>query len=439
MSAFDELKTQLQKFGYTKFEDNNAKTEIKVFVAKSARNSEFADTLEKLKQYGAFNNLDVGGSLGRIEFKDTSSYNGLRILFKPDASADLRTDEHESLSAYFTAAKFNNPKTDYSLDDVKKVSIESSFSIDHLFNKANNAWIKSSILHAEKLHRHFKGNTYVLHHRTKSRFIKKLYDKAKELLTAAGKPRMSLDKWNPGDMWMVHSSYEDHDFSQYETIQELNTFLTEAYQDKKVIGVSLKQAVKTAKMEVKAYKPGFWQKEVTLDGFSYGKRSFLASTDSFIFFNSGAGVALRAFKTGQDVNAEITGRFAAGGKASLNVVEDILKECVGRNFEATPRSRDIKTAISRNQTKFIKDFYRKARKVPTTGLANISEDTFVKEVISKRSKMIPFLVSKFQAFNIVSQFEKAKKDDVECSVSKLISYAGSETELSSVYVKVYTR
>ena len=53
--------------------------------------------------------------------------------------------------------------------------------------------------------------------------------------------------------------------------------------------------------------------------------------------------------------------------------------------------------------------------------------------------MIPFLVSKFQAFNIVSQFEKAKKDDVECALSKLISYAGSETELSSVYVKVYTR
>ena len=439
MAAFDELKTQLQKFGYTKFEDNNAKTEIKVFVAKSSRPSEFADTLEKLKPYGAFHNADIGGFLGRIEFNDKSSFHGLRIIFKPDSSAELKADEHESLSAYFTAAKFNNPKTDYSLDDLKKVSVESSYTIDFLFNKATKVWIKSSILHAEKLHRHFRGQTFVMHQRSKSKFIKNLYGKAKELLAAAGKPRMSLDKWNPGDMWMVHSSYENHNFNQYETIQELNTFLTEAYKDKKVIGVSLKQAVKTAKMEVKAYKPGFWQKEVTLDGVSYGKQSFTASSDSFILFNGGAGVAFRAFKTGQDVNAEITGRFAAGGKASLNVVEDILKDCVGRNFEATPRSRDIKTAISRNQTKFIKDFYRKARKVPTTGVANISEDTFVKEVISKRSKMIPFLVSKSQAFNVVSQFEKAKKDDVECALSKLISYAGSETELSSVYVKVYTR
>ena len=439
MAAFDELKTRLQKFGYTKFEDNSAKTEIKVFVAKSSRSSEFADTLEKLKPLGATHNADIGGFLGRIEFNDNSSFHGLRILFKPDSSAELKADEHESLSAYFTAAKFNNPQTDYSLDDLKKVSVESSYTIDFLFNKATKVWIKSSILHAEKLHRHFRGNTYVMHQRSKSKFIKNLYDKAKELLKAAGKPRMSLDKWNPGDMWMVNSSYENHNFDQYETIQELNTFLAEAYKDKKIIGVSLKQAVKTAKMEVKAYKPGFFQKEVTLDGFSYGKQAFLKSKDAFIFFNGGAGVAFRAFKTGQDVNAEITGRFAAGGKASLNVVDDILKECVGRNFEVTLRSREIKAAISKNQTKFIKDFYKKARAVSSTGVSRMTEDAFVKEVMSKGSSMIPFLVSKYQAFNVVSQFEKARKDDVECALSKLISYAGSETELSAVYVKVYTR
>ena len=81
----------------------------------------------------------------------------LYSIFKPDSSAELKADEHESLSAYFTAAKFNNPKTDYSLDDLKKVSVESSYTIDFLFNKATKVWIKSSILHAEKLHRHFRN------------------------------------------------------------------------------------------------------------------------------------------------------------------------------------------------------------------------------------------------------------------------------------------
>ena len=47
-------------------------------------------------------------------------YAGLELAVKPFKDTSLNTDEQETLQGIFIATKFNNPKTTYQLDDLKK-------------------------------------------------------------------------------------------------------------------------------------------------------------------------------------------------------------------------------------------------------------------------------------------------------------------------------
>lgn len=63
------------------------------------------------------------------------------------------------------------------------------------------------------------------------------------------------DKWNPSDMWITFDDF-DEDFSHFNTLSELNTFLLESFTNKEnIIGISLKQPVseESVSLEVKNY------------------------------------------------------------------------------------------------------------------------------------------------------------------------------------------
>ena len=63
-------------------------------------------------------------------------------------------------------------------------------------------------------------------------------------------------------------------------------------------------------------------------------------------------------------------------------------------------------------------------------------DTFKKEIMGKGAKTLPYIVSKTQVTEVVGALQKASKQKIECAISKMISYAASSTEVSSVFVKV---
>ena len=76
---------------------------------------------------------------------------------------------------------------------------------------------------------------------------------------------------------MVDPSLIKMDFDHFDSIHMLNSFLYDQYTKKKIIGVSLKQARRTAKAQVFNYR--FGQKPVILKNMNLGKKSFTGSID----------------------------------------------------------------------------------------------------------------------------------------------------------------
>ena len=426
----EDLKNELQKLGYTKFADASS-TRVFVYVPPSDRKS----TLEKIASQmpGAEHDtstagLKAGGSMGIIKF-NAGKFQSNQVAVKPDKSADLSTDEHESLSAYCCALKWKDPNTNYSIEDFKSLSAQSSYDPKALVKKASQGWMSSSILHAERLYRTFKRNKYVFCQRSDSKFVDNISKAANRLLKVAGK-KMVIDKWNPADMWMVQQSFLTTDFTHFDSIEMLNQWLYKQFVDKTVIGVSLKQGVKKVKAEVYNFKTG--HKPITYSGSHLGKRGFTKSIDGFIQYNTGE-VVLRSFTTMGNISGEIKGRYAAGGKVGFGEIQNIIAACVpGQKLML---NKDIIAAYKKDQDKFLDQMYLDARKIDNR-LQRVSRDVFKKEILAKGAKTEPYIVSKKQVLDVISAIQKAKKDKIECAIQKMISYASSSTEVSSVFVKV---
>lgn len=430
-STVNDLKNEIRKLGYNKIEDRT-KTMIAVYVPKSDRNFVIDKLASDLKGAGrdtSTESLRKGGSLGLVKF-NAGPFQDLNIAVKPDSSKDLTTDEHESLSAYMTALKFKNPETDFTLDDFTSLPVQSKFSAKQLLDKAGEGWMKSSILHAERLHRTFGRGKYIFCQRSRSKFVDKISLTANTLLKKAGHS-IGLDKWNPADIWMVDPSLINMDFSHFDSIHMLNTFLYDQYTKKKLIGVSLKQAKRSAKAQVFNYRLG--QKPVSLDSMNLGKTGFTKSIDGFIFYNRNSSVVLRSFKPTADISGEINGKYAQGGKVGFGPLNRIIGECVPRT--RLTKNTEILKSYKRNPDQYLSKLYNEAKTIDKR-LSSMNMDTFKKEIMGKGAKTLPYIVSKTQVTEVVGALQKASKQKIECAISKMISYAASSTEVSSVFVKV---
>ena len=89
--------------------------------------------------YGSFVKKGGGGEadLDSIDFKN-SSFQGYKVLFKPSQEKNLTTAEHETMSAYFTVEKFNNPNTKYTFQDFRynsRLQINKSITLEKLLEE----------------------------------------------------------------------------------------------------------------------------------------------------------------------------------------------------------------------------------------------------------------------------------------------------------------
>ncbi len=432
-AVVNALKKEINKHGYNKLEDRT-KTKIAVFVPKADRESEMEKLTSAMKNQGASRDtstagLNAGGSLGVIKFTG-GPYQKLNIIFKPDATQDLKTDEHESLSAYCCALKFKNPKTDFTLDEFSNVSIQSQYTAKQLLDKAPDGWVKSSILHAERLYRTFGKNNYIFCQRSNSKFVDNISSKALELLKKADK-KISIDKWNPADMWMVNPRLINMSFDHFDSIHMLNSFLYEQYTKKMIVGVSLKFAKNSAKAEVFNYR--FGQRPVQFDSFGLGKTGFTKSMYGFIYYNRGSSVVLRSFKAVGDISGEINGKYAQGGKVGHGPLKRILSECVPR-ARITPKVEILRN-FKANPNRYLDNLYNKAKALDKR-LNSVKKEDFRKEILARGNAVPTYIISKSQALDFVNDLSGATKKKIECAISKMISYAASTTEVSSVFVKV---
>jgi hypothetical protein len=149
-----------------------------------------------------------------------------------------------------------------------------------------------------------KGYTYERQGQNKT---KQLYALARKLSKKAN------DNWNPADVWMIEANFNMVDLLSSETIQELNSKLAMAFQNKSVIPISLKQVTKE-KATLEITDPAA-QLEQKLDiDTNFNKVDLSDSFANFIVYTK-SGFAVRCgFKASSTtVDVSLEGRFTGAG------------------------------------------------------------------------------------------------------------------------------
>lgn len=434
-----DLINNLDKQGYSKVKLQTKNT-LLVYVPKAERLIAMDDIASKLR--GAISKDPVLmrkiSSLGAIVFPKGSQYEDYDVGIKPDLSKGLTTDEQESLAGMFIITKLRNPSTTFSLDDIQDQQrhVNSGFGIEMIYEKAGKAWILSSTTIANTLYPMIKGKTFNVHHRSGSSFVDGISEAAKTLIKQSDHV-MGLDKWNPADIWLVHPKHENTDFKKYKSIQELNTWLLDKFKKKEVIGVSLKQAGKTAKVQTFNAKTGS-DKNIRYKSYDVGKTGFLNTINGTIYYDdgisNGASFVIRSFGRPTSVNIEVNGKLAQGGKVGSGPAFNIIKR-----FDPSFRTlthQEITSQLNRSPQKIYAMLYERARKLDPATTAKYKKLEDFTQQIENRDNTLIYVISKLQASDILISIMKMSSEKRNKMIGAMISYALSATEISSVFIKV---
>lgn len=420
----DKVAQQMTKLGYTK-QKQKTKNILLVYVPKAERDVH----LDKIaKATGGY--VDTSSKILRaVSTAGAVAIGDYFVGVKPDMSTGLKTDEQETLAGIFIATRLANPKTDYSLEDLRKFgdkNTDSAFKIDDLYEKAGKVWIDSSRIIADKVATYTKG-TYRVQQRSKSAFEKGISEAAKRLIKLSGH-KIGLDKWNPADIWLVKPSLLNTNFKTFSSILELNEFLLEQHKQKNIIGVSLKMVKKTAKLEVfnsGARQPYNFKPPGKTD---LGK-SFTNAANATIYYNGGS-IAIRNFGRPESVSAEINGKFAQGGKAGSGPLFNMIQR-IDRRFK-TETHQTITRMYNNNPDSVIRHLYKQMEDLQPE---NMSYEEFYKKVFNRKNALM-YVISKYQACDIIRSVRKMKRNQQEELIDSILSYAASATKISSIFIKV---
>ena len=471
MAAIDTIKKHLTNLGYgNQLKERKDKKWLIEVIAEKDRLQTYKDIEKQLKEKGVVGiyiddpdtvkdtfGKSVPSTVGAILFPKTQFQDVALKVGKPVGGGGPSIAQHESFSAFCIASVLKDKKSDFSLNALKNASrlvLSSENDIEKLFNeKITQEWKDSGKMQAQEFFRNYKGlagkDDYIIERQKEGPITAYLYKQANKFLKDLEKnatlklfANIQLDKWNPGDIWLVHNSVETKYFEDCKTIKKLNEKILELFLVKKLIPISLKQVKGTGKVPYEVSNDGntnFYGKYVDHDlgekgGFSFNNIQSNLHYEVINTKTSKGTAVVRPF-TKQDISAEIKGEAAAGGKAGRSFINIVLKsmkkEPVLGYKEADKIIKDgngYETLLAIVlQTKF-------ARALPKT----ISE--FMKKTMSKYKSNVQqkdFLRAKLQSADFCLRLEQLKKTELDELVDKTIAYASSTIkQVSSVFIKI---
>ena len=202
--------------------------------------------------------------------------------------------------------------------------------------------------------------------------------------------------------------------------EELNGTLVELYNDRKLIGVSLKQL--SGAGEMKVYN---LDKDATKLYQYKGYDSRPTNNNTVLLYDDGS-ITFRTFNFAGNFAGEIKGKKAAGGKIGQGPINDVLRS---NDLPLLPTAKNLQDEFKSNNQRLIDDFYQSY----TTIVENISPEAFDELV---KSKDLNWLVSKYLSTKLAFTINSIEPDRQNEVISDMLSYASSSTKSSSVFIKV---
>jgi len=337
---------------------------------------------------------------------------------KGSGGGSENTDLAESAQAIVNSIRYNVLKRDITEKDLtsKNFSLAAATSDTTStpkqaedFLNSSPEWAKSSILTANNLAASYPGKFEF--HRGSS-FVNKINTAAKSALKNSGETG-NINKWNPADIWMVSPKAKSIEFPT--EINELNALIKKLFDNKELIGVSLKKT-SVAKVDVLNNSP---KQVYTYESVS----SSPSSKDAYIQYSNGK-IQFRTFDDMTGFQGEIIGTEAKHGKVSLGLINKILQK-VGLSETTNPDElRDIIKNTPNNIS------FKKTFKSLFDKYVQGDFNEFYKEASNDKK------YSKFLALNLIDIVSKSPSKKRNIFVSSLINYAKSQSDISSVFIKV---
>jgi len=267
--------------------------------------------------------------------------------------------------------------------------------------------------------------------------IKKAFGRVKKQTNLS-----SEDKWNPADIWMVKESeiaaIKKH-LDGENTIDCLNNALLQRFNDKTLIGISLKKIEGNAKMDIKNNQPAAIRKANEKAKFEKYDLTFTSSMDVYLYYGPGTFEKFQARNFGGsskgDWKLELKGKSAAQGKIQGAVVIELLKNAGFTNIsqfkiptwaESDQNARnagDITTEIYNLLKKHDAKNFDKTKKAEANN----------KSQIATQDKSWRY--SKLAGLRFLDWL-KHTCSDKDMAMKEIYLYASSQSDKSSVYYKL---
>ncbi len=291
-----------------------------------------------------------------------------------------------------------------------------------------NAMVNGYDIQGVKIHR---GSPWV-------RSLEKVYDKVAR--DAEGKKYFpNINKWNPADIWIVEQGVNPPAEDEVNNLMALNAWMTEMYELGSVVGVSLKLTLKGTKLKVFNYDDDLDDLlDITLKNLLVSKSNTLfSSKGSHIIYERDSALDIRQFKTQDNVNGEISGQYAAGGKVSYGPMNNILKDM---NLPEIDHREIVRKMIDRNS----KDKLQRHKKIINKIIKMAMEIAPEKARRAKKNMEeiamehdFNALSGKYQAVQLLYILKKTNTRKRKEFIQSAIQYASSRSDLSSVFVKIW--
>ena len=252
----------------------------------------------------------------------------------------------------------------------------------------------------------------------------------------------SEDKWNPADIWMVKESEIDaikKHLDGENTIDCLNNALLQLFNEKELMGISLKKIEGNANMTIKNNQPASVRKANEKAKFEKYDLTFLSTMDVYLYYGSGQFEKFQARNFGGsskgDWKLELKGKSAAQGKIQGTIVIELLKNAGFANISQfnipTWAESDPSANKAGDITKEIYDLLKKhnADKFDKTPKAEANN----KAQIALQDKSWRY--SKLAGLRFLDWLKHTCKDK-DMAMKEIYLYASSQSDKSSVYYKL---
>ena len=361
----------------------------------------------------------------------------------PGTKATAETESAQALWCAAITAEGKGKPFEYYTDEILSKHTNRAFTGGtslKIMLKIPDDWKMSAYKSAQVLIKGGFINKGMTFHRD-DRVMNGVYSIKKDAYRNSDLKNLNNDKWNPGDIWAVSKDYNEADIPT-DTIRGLNKYMLEQYNLRNLVGISLKGIMKgdgqfkEYNKEVPAPTDDYKLAKLQVKGAKRG--TFWSTKECNITTTDGMTLDLKPNKNLGTMKIEIKGKSARGGSIGYGPVEDtavIVKLPKMRsNADIVKLAKLITSPVGKNGKHDRKtlgarrDFYNRASKYE-----KMTRKVFDEEIEKKDTQWVH---AKMGGIEILDMINNASAIKANRAVTRMINYAGSKLEDSSVYVKV---